>query len=373
MTPANRERVLAFRVAGHHLHERLPAGSAARAAAICGLQDLPPGFVGLGLAARVEGARPEDLDELVIVYSRRGAAIAAPREDLAVFTTALAPPDDAAARAQLGSATETLDAAGVGPLEALERVSAAVADALADGPLERDAFHQALRERLPAELLWWCRNCGSHHVHPLLWRATGVMGVLAIAGRRGRTTLFGSPGPIPPFDDPGAELARRFLRAYGPATPATFAAWAGISVQHARSLVDRIAGELAEVGPGGLLLAADRERLADPPRASGVRLLGGYDPYLDQRDREILFPDAQIRVQMRRSIGNPGALLVDGELAGMWRPEKKGRRLVVAVESFRRLPQRAAAELATEAALAAPHRGCATADVREEPRQRARR
>jgi Winged helix DNA-binding domain len=366
MTPADRERVLAFRVAGHHLHERLPAGSAsvARAAALCGLQDLPPGHVGLGLAARVEAARPEDLDELVIVYSRRGAAIAAPREDLAVFTTALAPPDDAAARAQLGSATETLDAAGVGPQEALERVSAAVADALADGPLERDSFHQALRERLPAELLWWCRNCGSHHVHPLLWRATGVMGVLAVAGRRGRTTLFGTPGPIPPFDDPGAELARRFLRAYGPATPGTFAAWAGISVHHSRSLVERIAAEVTEVNGAGVILAADRDRLADPPRAGGVRLLGGYDPYLDQRDREVLFPDPEIRSRMRRSIGNPGALLVDGELAGMWRPEKKGRRLIVNVEPFGDLTKRTAAEIEGEAALAAPHRGCTTAEVR---------
>ena len=370
MTPADRERVLAFRVAGHHLHERLPAGSARRAAAICGLQDLPPGHVGLGLAARVEAARPEDLDDLVLVYSRRGATIAAPREDLAVFTTALAPPDDAAARAQLGSATETLDAAGIGPLEALERVSATVADALADGPLERDAFHQALRERLPAELLWWCRNCGSHHVHPLLWRATGVMGVLAVAGRRGRTTLFGAPGPIPPYYDPGAELVRRFLRAYGPASPPTFAAWAGISGQHARSLIGRIAAEVAEVdsggtaNAGGFILVADQDRLADPPQASGVRLLGGYDPYLDQRDREVLFPDPKIRTRMRRSIGNPGALLVDGELAGLWRPEKKGTRLLVKVEPFRDMTNGTISEIDSEAALAAPHRGCETAEVR---------
>jgi hypothetical protein len=186
MTEVGREQALAFRVAAHNLHERLPAGSALDAAAVIGLQDFPPGSAPVALAARVEGSRPEDLDELVIVYSFRGAAIAVPPKELAVFTTALAPPDEEAARAQIGTATESLDEAGVSALDALERVSTAVADVLSDGPLERDDFHQALRERLPPELLWWCRGCGSHHVHPLLWRATGVMGVLAVAGRRRR-------------------------------------------------------------------------------------------------------------------------------------------------------------------------------------------
>jgi hypothetical protein len=359
----DRARALAFRLAGHHLHERLPPGSAERAAAACGLQDLPPGWVGVALAARVQDARPEDLDALVLVPSRRGAVIACPESDLAVFTTALAPPDEAAARAIIGSAVQPLDEVGVGALEALDRVSAAIVDALAAGPLERDPFHQALRERLPGELLWWCRNCQSHHVHPLLWRATGVKGVLAVAGRSGRTTLFSAPPPIPPFDDPEAELARRFLRCYGPARPKHLAEWAGISGDHARLLLDRVAGELREVD-GGLLLEADAGRLDDPPAASGVRLLPGYDPYLDQRDRETLFPDREIRSRMRKAIGNPGALLVDGELAGLWRPEKRRRRLVVAVEPFRPLARAVRAAIEAEAALIAPHRGSDSADVR---------
>ena len=358
----SRERVLAFRLAGHHLHERLPPGSADVAAAAGGLQDLPPGSAGVGLAARVQDAAPEDLDALVIVYTRRGAACAVAQRDLAVFTTALAPPDEPAAKAILGSAPRTLPA-GVSALEALDRVSAAVHDALADGPLDRDAFHQALRERLPHELLWWCKGCGSHHVHPLLWRATGIKGVLAIAGREGRTTRFGAPPPAPPVADARAELVRRFLHAYGPAKPATFADWAGIAKAHARALLDHAAGELEEVA-GGLILQADADALADPPRASGVRLIGGYDPYLDQRDRETLFPDKDVRARMRRPIGNPGALLVDGALAGMWRPEKQGRRLVVSVEPFGPAARRREQAVAAEAELAAPHRGCETAEVR---------
>jgi hypothetical protein len=358
----DRRRILAFRLAGHHLHERLPPGSADEAADSGGLQDLPPGAAALALAARVQDAGPDDLDRLAIVYTRRGAACAVAVGDLAVFTTGFLPPDEAAARAMLGSLPRTLPD-GIEVLDALDRVSAAVADALAAGPLDRDAFHQALRERLPGELLPWCNSCQSHHVHPLLWRATGLKGVLAVAGREGRTTLFGAPPPAPPVDDPGAELVRRFLHAYGPAKRATFAAWAGISGQHARALLDRVAGELRELD-AGLILAVDADRLADPPPASGVRLLGGYDPYLDQRDRETLFPDATIRSRMRRPIGNPGAVLVDGELAGLWRPSKKGSKLVVTVEPFDRAVRDAGAALEAEAQLAAPHRGCDAAEVR---------
>ncbi len=367
MTEVGREQALAFRVAAHNLHERLPAGSAREAAAVIGLQDFPPGSAPVALAARVEGSRPQDLDELVIVYSFRGAAIAVPPKELAVFTTALAPPDEDAARAQIGNATESLDAAGVNALDALERVSGAVADALSDGPLERDDFHQALRERLPPELLWWCRGCGSHHVHPLLWRATGVMGVLAVAGRRGRVTVFGAPPKAPKVKDASAELVRRFLRAYGPATRTELAAWAGISPAHARALLAEIEDEVEGVDLAGrqaLILAADSDRLASPPAASGVRLLGGYDAYLDQRDRETLLPDRDLRKRVRRPLGNPGVALVDGQLAGLWRPEKKGKRLVVNIEPITPAARRAADGVEAEASVVAAHRGCSTAEVR---------
>jgi hypothetical protein len=317
----------------------------------------------VALAARVAYAA---LDGLVIVYAWRGAAVAVPRADVAVFTTGLAPPDDAAARTLVGTAVDALDPVGISATDALDRVSAAVADALADGPLERDDFHQALRERLPDELLWWCRSCRSHHVHPSLWRATGVRGVLAVAERRGRVTVFGAPPAGRKVKDAPAELTRRFLHAYGPATGSELAAWAGIAPAHARGLLDAVAGELQEVeldGRHALILAADADRLANPPSAAGVRLLPPFDPYLDQRDRETLFPDPELRARARTGIGAPGAVLVDGALAGLWRPAKKGKRLLVTVDPVTKAAREAADAIAAEAEVVAPHRGCDRAEV----------
>ena len=349
MTAVDRAQALAYRVVAHNLHERLPAGSEREAAAVIGLQDFPPGLAASALAARVADA---DIDRLAIVYTFRGAAVAVPPDDVPVFTTGLAPPDEAAARTLVGTAVDTLDPEGITALDALDRVSAAVADALSGGPLARDDFHQALRERLPAELLWWCRGCQSHHVHPSLWRATGIRGVLAVAERRGRVTVFGAPPDAPAVADAPAELTRRFLHAYGPATHAELAAWAGI------------AGEVEEVdfaGRRALVLAADD--YGSPPQASGVRLLPPFDPYLDQRDRSTLWPDPAVRARARTGIGAPGAVLVAGDVAGLWRPEKKGKRLVVAVEPLTRAARRAADAIAAEAAILAPHRGARTGEL----------
>jgi len=356
-----RKQAVAFRVARHHLNERLGA-TEAQTASVVGLQDTPPGTAALALAARAD-VPPEALDALVLVPSVRGAPLAVAKEDLAVFTAGLAPPDEEAAKAVVGNAWKPLE--GITAMEALDRVSEAVRDALSDGPLPRDDFHQALRERLPRELLWWCKGCNSHHVHPSLWRATGIRGVLAIVGREGRSALFGAPPKAKKVEDPGAELARRFLGAYGPARPKLLADWAGIATSHANTLWER-AGELAQVnldGKKAWVLAADAAALADEPKAEGVRLLPNLDPLNAGRDRELLVPDAAVRKKIWTVLGGPGTVLVDGEVTGLWRPAKKGTKLLVIVEPLGKLEQSTRDALATEAERLAPFRGAETGEL----------
>jgi hypothetical protein len=356
-----REQVVAFRVARHHLAERLGPDGAEAAAAV-GLQDTPPGAAALALAARADAA-PEALDELVLVPSVRGAPLAVAERDLAVFTAGLEPPDEEAAKAVVGNAWKSLE--GITAMEALDRVSDAVHASLRDGPRPRDDFHQALRERLPRELLWWCRGCGSHHVHPSLWRATGIRGVLAIVGREGRSAVFGLPPKVPKADDPGAELARRFLRVYGPAHPKLLAGWAGVATSHAGALWER-AGELVPVevdGANAWALAEDESALTGGAQPDGVRLLANLDPLNAGRDRELLVPDPAVRKRIWTALGGPGTVLVSGEVAGLWRPAKKGRKLVVTVEPLGELAPGTKDELAAEAERIAPFRGAGTAEL----------
>lgn len=55
--------------------------------------------------------------------------------------------------------------------------------------------------------------------------------------------------------------------------------------------------------------------------------------------------------------------LAGGHIAGLWRPRKKGKRLVVVVEAFAPLSSEVRSEIEAEAALLAPYRACASAEV----------
>jgi hypothetical protein len=348
------EQALGYRVAGHHLHRRTDPLTAVAA---CGLQDFPPGWAAVALHARARGRL--DPDRVVTVNAMRGAPYVVPREDARIFTGALVPGDEDL-RALVGSGpARELAAAGVSVRDALDQVAAAAREGLAGGPLERDDFHQALRERLPEALLPWCRGCRSHHVRPGLWRALGPLEVTRMAGR---ATWALAETPSMPLAEARAELARRFLRCFGPATHTQLAAWAQTAPRHANALFDAIEDELEPVRMDGgrrWILADERPRAERPPAARGVRLLGGHDPYVAQPDREALVPDAAVRKRLFPAVGRPGVVLHDGAIAGLWRGRKKGDVLEMELDWLG-----APVDVGAEARAVARLRECRTARVR---------
>src|SRR5829696_7483103 len=298
-------------------------------------------------------------DDVVQVNAFRGSPYVVRRADARVFTAALVPEDEAGLKALVGSRTaKEAGEAGYGVGEALGLVATAAREGLADGPLDRDAFHQAMRERLPDGLLPWCRGCQSHHVRPGFWRALGPLEVTEMPEKA--TWGLADP-PDMPLEEARAELVRRFLRVYGPATHSQLASLAQTAASHAKRLFEAIAHELepaAVDGRKGFVLAQDAARLESPPAAQGVRLLGGHDPYVAQPDREALVPDAALRKRLFPSVGRPGAVLAHGVLAGLWRGHKKGDVLEVGVE-WLGVP----VDVAEEAGAIARLRGCAAARV----------
>ena len=81
-------------------------------------------------------------------------------------------------------------------------------------------------------------------------------------------------------------------------------------------------------GKRAFILAKDHESLFSPPSFNReLILLGGHDPYLDQRDRWILQEDVKLQHKIWPTVASPGVLLFCGKAAGIWNCKKKGKAL----------------------------------------------
>jgi winged helix DNA-binding protein len=355
------DQVLAFRLGRSGLAARGARGLAEAAA--CPASDFARDAALLALAARAEGLsrdayhRAVDTGDLVVAHVVRGAIHALAPADLALYGRALIARDDGELAAQLGQQVQRLAAEkGFAPGEALEEVAAATKDALANRrTLDKNGLHEQLRKRVRADLMPWCRGCGSYHVAPMLWRyATVKAGVRLNSERRYR---LAKPGRTPA----ASEAVRRFLGFYGPAKASDFAEWAGLAKLHANRLWDDAAGDLAEVRVGkskGWLMSEDMGALESPPAAEGIRLIPPGDPYLQKPNRPLLTPAPELRKRLFRPVASPGAVLRDGRLTGLWRVKTKGGKAEVTVEKLGRIPR---GDLEEQAQRVAELRGAAEA------------
>jgi hypothetical protein len=203
-----------------------------------------------------------------------------------------------------------------------------------DGPLTR----AELTERLEAAGLEIDDRIKVH-----LWFLATLGGDLCLGpDREGSTCLVRTAdwlGEVErrPREVSLAELARRFIGAYGPASDRDLARWSGLPLRDARAGIAAIAGDLVEVKAGReTLLRAKRG--PRPPSAPVVRLLGAFDNYnLGYSDREFAVDDEHVRqIAPGGGIIRP-TITVDGRFVGTWRSRRSGGRLTVTPEPFGKL------------------------------------
>ena len=105
--------------------------------------------------------------------------------------------------------------------------------------------------------------------------------------------------------------------------------------------------------------AAAASASAALPAASGVRLLPAFDQYVIAATKQaghFLAGDHRDRIYRPQGWISP-VLLIDGVMAGVWRHERKGRRLEVVVDPFGRLRRGARPAIADEAERLAAYLG----------------
>ena len=361
MNSPTEDQIRSFRLRSHHLDRIYGRETLLEAAGACGLQNSPPGAWEAAIHNRIPelgGKELRDILEenkiLLQAWSFRGVPVVFPAEERRTFLSALIPAEGEPWIYTRGIGL-ALDALGLDfdyLLRLLLQVIPGLDHRSISGKNELDQMLAAWMEPfLPEEKrqIW---NQPSMYGSPdrqtvggaavsFLLRPCSFMGQVVFGKRRGGSPEFTSAGrwlneadrepgqtDLPGPDGEASRcLVRKFLHCYGPSSPDLFGEWLGCSGKQARRMWNLAAEEMEPVSVMGkkkFFLREDRQILFESPDFSrGPLLLSGYDPYLDHRDRQILQPDSRLRRKIWRTVANPGAVVTEGRVTGIWTARKK--------------------------------------------------
>lgn len=314
-----RAAVIAHRRRVGALDERMPyTPDSLRTAGWVGLQDSMPRAALLSIHARVAGATASTWEDpaFVQLWGPRFQAYVVPAVDHPLFSVSRYPDD---AKGQQWA----------------ERMASMLGEHLAGRRMRYDDAGVAL---------------GLHGNQFRYGASTGTI-LLRWEGAR-RPVVWTVPRPAITPAAARLEIARRYVHVFGPTTAEAFAKWLGIGAAQARRAFQALAPELiparTDAGDGSILAADEASFTASAGPVAPARFLPSGDPFwlLWGRDRDLLVPDAKRRDELWTSRVWPGALLVDGEIAGTWRRAEH----LVEIDIWRRLS--AAERTAVEAEAA---------------------
>jgi hypothetical protein len=268
-----------------------PAGVAGAVADIIALHGTDPASVYLAARARTGAARADiesalyDQGTLVRMLGMRRTVFVVPAALMPVIQAACTDQIAARMRRDLGRRVQESAIAADGAAW-LDEAGAAVVAALAARGSATGAELSRDEPRLRAQIVYPAAAGKSYggpvNVTSQLLTLLAAEGLIVRGRPRGGWTssqFTWSAAPDQPKPDAAAaraELARRWLLAFGPAAPADLQWWAGWTATQARQALSQL--ELAEVdldGTAGVMLAADQDA---PPAEPWAGLLPALDP-----------------------------------------------------------------------------------------------
>jgi hypothetical protein len=286
----------------------------------------------------------------VKTWAMRGTLHLLAPEDLWRFVAAWPTRDNTRAPAWLKYFKVTLDQ--------LDAIAKAIGEVLDETPLTRAELAKAVGERIGDAQLGAQLNSGwGQFLKPAAGR-----GVLAFGPDQGRNVTFVSPDAWlgkPPKTNPDplialGELTGRYLATFPGANREAVARWWGIASRPTMTRALAAAGvDMTEVdieGQPGWVRAGDVATLAKTGPATGVRLLPGFDPFVNELPRRtdaVLAVEHHDRVHRTAGWVTP-VVLVDGRVEGTWEIGH-GTKATVDVQPFDRLRGGVKKEIEAEA------------------------
>lgn len=210
-------------------------------------------------------------------------------------------------------------------------------------PRTKAEVEELLEMRLgePRPRLWWALRTFA----PLLHSPTG--GPWSFGPR---SSFVAAPVQLPAErrDESVQRLVRRYLEGFGPASVQDVAQFSLLTRPVVRDALQAMAGDLEQLeGPdGAALFDVPGAPLPAEDTPAPPRLLPMWDStLLAYADRSRVIPPDYRRLVARNNGDVLPTLLVDGSVAGVWRPVETG----IEATAFHRLPDEAWSGLAAEA------------------------
>ncbi|UUY03427.1 winged helix DNA-binding domain-containing protein [Svornostia abyssi] len=298
---------------------------------VAGLQAQEPRPPFIGLWTRMETFTAEEL----LGALRSGAAVRAPlmrgtlhivaAEDWPLF---FGPPDRT--RNVLGERSRDLDPEPV--------LAAAEALLRERGPMSMNDLRPLLAERFPGE---------DERVMGYAARLLLPLVMVPTDDRwgYGRDPVFGLSDLALPRKRDDAELVRRYLAAFGPATVEDMQTWSGR--QGLRAVVEAMADELVSFA-GGLVDLSGAPRPPEDAPGRDVVFLPDFDNLLlAHKDRRRVIADEHRPLVATKNLRIKATFLVDGVVAGTWSIKATKTKATVTLEPFGKIPRAAVREEAT--------------------------
>jgi hypothetical protein len=371
-----RSDVLAYRIHAQEL-DRAEASRAITGAAVFdfGVQDTGRDGASWALANRgvpiSNAAELEASPDVALAWTLRAAPHYYRRAELPEVLVATSPLSDRDAAKRVIGADKPLKDAGIPTLTGLMEVATQMRQVVKH-PMVKGEVSTQLTTRLEPPYLRYCGACRATHSWEVPFRIGALYAGLELEPGTSPPVLRRipdwpkrAPGPArDPMTAPESlQPIRNYLRFLGPATPNDVAAFLDSPVAEIKAHWPEDAVEVDVDGrrvwrlgePGGI--EHDGEML---------RLLGGFDLFLQGKDRELIVPDTSRHRELWPILGRPGAVLCDTEIVGSWRPKTAGKEFTLRLSPWIRLSEQLRSKLELEAERLAAHRGLKLVGMVEE-------
>jgi hypothetical protein len=360
-------QVHAFRLARHHLTQRVAKKDLATAVGdVGGVQAQVMSLAELQVAARVDG-RVEDVraslwqsKTLVKTWLMRGTLHLVPSKDLPLYSAAMN-------RYGMRNTNAWLKWMQITEPELTDLIDA-IGRTLDGHALTREELIAKVGRGRPERVQLAMRSGWGGVLKPVARR-----GLLCFGPSRGQSVTFVGPeqwlGGWRDMDPDAAliEVARRYLRAYGPATKSDFTRWWGTWPGVGKTAWAGLERELVSVSVEGHqaeILATDLSALGRQMPVRSALLLPGFDPYvMGHASRDHLVERAYLSRVSRTAGWISPVVLVDGRAEGTWSHEVVKGSLRVTLQPFKRLSPKTLPELRARAQSIAAALGLAGAQL----------